>query len=123
MATIRMQQTRQKLLAERARAERSLATTAERKLQRELNKGQWRFRRKKLWGAEIYDLWCSVLYLGVQVHVRTPPQDPEFKGQSTLILHFTQEEVLEEMSTVVQIIEQAALSQHAARRWKAKLEG
>lgn len=115
MAKIRMQKptNRAQLLSERVKQEREYRLHVERKLQRELNKGSWRFRAKRVHHGQIIDLWCSVLILGVQVHLREPRTEPEFLEDGSILMHFTCEDVLEGMSDVVQIIEAAAASQDA----------
>lgn len=108
-------------LRERAKRERSPGTKAERKLQRELNKSPRRFRRKKVWGGELYDLWNSVLRVGVQIHPGGTELGAEFKGKATLILHFGEGEVLEEVETVAQIVLGACASQDAlVRVWRER---
>lgn len=109
-------QGRDRALREKAKAARKHPTTAERKLQLALNKGYYRFRHKKVWGREVIDLWCSVLFLGVQIHPGGTDRGAEFKGKTTCILHFGEQEVLEEMWTVVQIVQGAARSQEALMR-------
>jgi hypothetical protein len=70
----------------------------------------WRWKCERKWAGRVFDLWCSDLYLGVNLD---GPGGPEFIGKRTLLLHFTQEEVLEEEWHVVQIIEGALASQEA----------
>lgn len=106
---------KQRFDIEELKAEAKLArkhpSKEERVLQRLINKGPWRWRLKKVWGREIYDLWCSVLYIGVQI-VPDPP-GPTWIGERTMVLSFSPGEVLGEPEMVAQIIEQAAASQHA----------
>lgn len=110
---------RNRALRERAKLERKHPTEAERLLQREINKSPWRWRRKRPWGNQIIDLWNSVLYLGVNID---GPGEAEWRGQRTLVLHFSQEEILGEIETVAQIVLAAAASQEALRKWQVKMQ-
>lgn len=109
-------QGRNRALREKAKEARKHPTKAERSLQLALNKGYYRFRHKKPWAGEVVDLWCSVLYLGVQIHPGENELGAEFKGKNTCILHFSEDEVLGEMWAVVQIVQAAARSQEALIR-------
>lgn len=83
-------------------------TAAQQMLQDILGR-EWKLDKE--WAGQSWDLWNGRDYVAIRITPDPPGKGPTRVGKRTLVLYFWELEVLEELESVAQIVEQGVRSQ------------